>query len=351
MSDEMVVADSSFEPNLPAAVQAPAATLFQTSDPISVIDRATKVAEKLSGVIKKQRLYADIRGKAHVTVSGWTLCGSMLGVFPVTVWTRKLENGFEARVEARTLNGSVIGAAEAQCLTSEKQWSNREDFALRSMAQTRATSKAMRMPLGFIMQLAGFDATPAEEMSYMKGEVSQPIKAPKRKEVVVDVEPTGKGVDEMVQHFASPIEASSEEGPYEFPTYFDKATKEQVQLSEIDYTPMVVDKLDTYEGNTNGKPWTIYKYTFTDSLTNATVRASGFSKTHAEMALVHNPGLGAIGLEGEVQLLPWKQQTSDNAVGYVSVAITPGRPYKNNKTGEMVETFDLRDLTIRNVNG
>ena len=32
------------------------------------------------------------------------------------------------------------------------------------MAQTRATSKALRLPLGFVMTLAGLEATPAEEM-------------------------------------------------------------------------------------------------------------------------------------------------------------------------------------------
>jgi hypothetical protein len=32
------------------------------------------------------------------------------------------------------------------------------------MAQTRATSKALRQPLGFVMTLAGYAATPAEEM-------------------------------------------------------------------------------------------------------------------------------------------------------------------------------------------
>ena len=47
----------------------------------------------------------------------------------------------------------------------EKTWAGRDDYALRSMAQTRATSKAMRQPLGFIITLAGFDATPAEEMA------------------------------------------------------------------------------------------------------------------------------------------------------------------------------------------
>jgi hypothetical protein len=32
------------------------------------------------------------------------------------------------------------------------------------MAQTRAVSKALRLPLGFVMQLAGFNPTPADEM-------------------------------------------------------------------------------------------------------------------------------------------------------------------------------------------
>ena len=32
------------------------------------------------------------------------------------------------------------------------------------MAQTRAGAKALRMPLGFVVHLAGYEATPAEEM-------------------------------------------------------------------------------------------------------------------------------------------------------------------------------------------
>ena len=43
-------------------------------------------------------------------------------------------------------------------------WAKADDYAIRSMAQTRATSKALRMPLGFVMELAGFDATPADEI-------------------------------------------------------------------------------------------------------------------------------------------------------------------------------------------
>ena len=158
------------EPGAELAVREPiqAPTLFGTADPALVVAKAAETAKPLAEVIRKQKLFTQIQGKAHVRVEGWTLLGSMLGVFPVCVWTRRINEegrvGWEARVEARTLNGSVVGAAEAECMRSEKTWGNRDDYALRSMAQTRATSKALRQPLGFVIQLAGFNPTPAEEI-------------------------------------------------------------------------------------------------------------------------------------------------------------------------------------------
>lgn len=147
-------------------VDAPPAprTLFATDDPVKIVDAATRVANALADVVRKQKLATRISGREHVRVEGWTLLGSMLGVFPVVVWTRELEDGWEARVEARTRDGATVGAAEAECRTSEKTWASRDSYALRSMAQTRATSKALRHPLGFVMTLAGFEATPLEEM-------------------------------------------------------------------------------------------------------------------------------------------------------------------------------------------
>jgi hypothetical protein len=145
------------------APQAPA-TLFGTDDPSEVVARATAAAKPLAEVVNKQHLYATIQGRKHVLVEGWCLLGSMLGVFPVTVWTRKTESGWEARCEARTRAGEVVGAAEASCDRTERTWATRDDYALRSMAQTRATSKALRQPLGFVIVLAGYAGTPAEEM-------------------------------------------------------------------------------------------------------------------------------------------------------------------------------------------
>ena len=57
-----------------------------------------------------------------------------------------------------------VGAAESMCSRSESKWKTSDDYAVRSMAQTRAVSKALRLPLGFIMELAGYSATPAEEI-------------------------------------------------------------------------------------------------------------------------------------------------------------------------------------------
>jgi hypothetical protein len=145
-------------------------TLFGSNKPAEIVKVAGEQAEALKAIIEKNRLYADISGKKHVMVQGWTFLGSMVGVHPVTVWTRRLRqeedgvDGWEARVEARTRAGETVGAAEAMCCRDENRWEDADEYAMRSMAQTRATSKALRQPLDFIMQLAGFEATPAEEI-------------------------------------------------------------------------------------------------------------------------------------------------------------------------------------------
>jgi hypothetical protein len=144
---------------------AQALTLFGTADPVAVVDKASAVATALARVIDKQGLFTVIGTKKHVHVEGWTLLGSMLGVFAHIEWTRKTEDGWEARaVAVAAATGAIVGAGEAECLKSEPKWKGRDDFALRGMAQTRALSRALRGPLGFVAVLAGYAATPFEEM-------------------------------------------------------------------------------------------------------------------------------------------------------------------------------------------
>jgi hypothetical protein len=178
------IMDSLSEPGgLPAVRETAAVNLFGDASPVTVVERATEAANALSAVIESKELFKQIGKKKHVYVEGWTLLGSMLGVFPVVEWTREIEGGWEARVVARTRNGDEVGAAEAMCTRRESTWKDRDDYALRSMAQTRAVSKALRHPLGFVMTLAGYEATPEAEMPREPGETSrvegpEPLRAP-----------------------------------------------------------------------------------------------------------------------------------------------------------------------------
>jgi hypothetical protein len=169
------------------AIREPQAAALFAGKPEDVIKAATLAATALKDVVKRQGLISNISGKEYPRCEAWTLLGSMVGVFPVLCWTKAVVDGWEARVEARTISGAVVGAAEAQCLHSEKNWNNREDFAVRSMAQTRATAKALRMPLGFVMTLAGYEATPAEEMSFDRS--SAPVPPPQKPTPTIEVRP------------------------------------------------------------------------------------------------------------------------------------------------------------------
>lgn len=144
--------------------------LFGTSDPVEVVEVATRVADALADVIRKKNLYAMIQERAHVRVEGWQLLGSMLGVTAVCTGTEAVDGGFRATVEARTTDGRVVGRADALCTKHEKRgpWKSADDYARLSMAQTRATSKALKGPLGFVVSLAGYQTTPAEEMTFVE---------------------------------------------------------------------------------------------------------------------------------------------------------------------------------------
>lgn len=151
-----------------AHVEQPPTTLFRTDDPVEVVQRATAVANALKDLLDKQGLTQSIQGKPHVRVEGWQALGAMLGVTAVCVATEVVDGGWKATVEARTLDGRVLGCADALCTKHEKRgpWKSADDYARLSMAQTRATSKALKGPLGFVVSLAGYATTPAEEMTF-----------------------------------------------------------------------------------------------------------------------------------------------------------------------------------------
>jgi hypothetical protein len=137
--------------------------IFKTDDPMEIMQRTSEVASALKEFVKAQGLTVNIKGREYVEVAGWQMLGMMLGVTPVVQHTTPVAEGWEARAELHDRSGRVVGAGEAECLTSEKDWKSRDDYARRSMAQTRAIGKAYRNTFGFIAQAAGYEVLPAEE--------------------------------------------------------------------------------------------------------------------------------------------------------------------------------------------
>ena len=110
---------------------------------------------------------SEIRGKQYPKVEWWTTIGATLGLFPVVMYSRKLdrnsETAYEARVEVRH-GDNVVAAGEALCSSQEDQWKDAPEYSIKSMAITRATGKAYRIPLSFLAVMAGLAPTNAEEI-------------------------------------------------------------------------------------------------------------------------------------------------------------------------------------------
>jgi hypothetical protein len=173
---------------------APPSTLFGTSDPTVALARMSEIAKSLVDVVKTQRLYVRIGGKDHLYCEAWTCLGGMLGVHAIVTATRLNEtgDGYIAHAEARTIRGELVGGADGECSRAESKWRDRDPFALRSMASTRAISRALRGPLGQIVVLAGYAPAAAEEI------VEQPpAPSSSQPKLPPDTQPTPEQISEL----------------------------------------------------------------------------------------------------------------------------------------------------------
>lgn len=138
-----------------------------------------KFATTLKDFIVAKKLYSNIKGKNYVNVEGWEFAGAAMGIFPIVRSTENLstdkEVKYKARVELVTHpGGKVVGAGEAICSGKEKSKTSFEEYAIASMAQTRAIGKAYRNAFGWLMKMAGYEPTTAEEMDGVQ-EAAPPI--------------------------------------------------------------------------------------------------------------------------------------------------------------------------------
>jgi hypothetical protein len=194
-----------------------------SKQPQQVLEEATRAAKALQAVIAGKRHKIMFNDKQYLEFDDWQTAGIFYNLTVKVQETHFVQfgdvMGWEATADVlNTLTGQVVSRAEAMCLNDEDKWSSKnkyewryclksggtskedpgpgeiiwEDnpdkpgkkqakkervfigevkvpqFQLRSMAQTRACAKAFRNVLSWVIVLAGYGATPAEELSNAK---------------------------------------------------------------------------------------------------------------------------------------------------------------------------------------
>lgn len=125
-------------------------------------------AQKAATALMKVAKPINIQGKEYLPFGSWQILGRFFGSTVGVEWTKKIEeNGKLLGYEARAVvyrSGEVISSAEASCMKTERNWSGRDEYAVKSMAQTRACAKALRNAFGWVAEMANYASTPFEEM-------------------------------------------------------------------------------------------------------------------------------------------------------------------------------------------
>ena len=125
-------------------------------------------ATNLKDLIVQNNLFTNIKGRNYVNVEGWQIAGAFTGVFPIVEKVENLSQGtnykYRAEVTLRDKDNNIVGSGMAICTNKEPGKAMFEEYAVASMAQTRAVGKAFRMKIGWLLKIAGYEATPVEEM-------------------------------------------------------------------------------------------------------------------------------------------------------------------------------------------
>lgn len=159
-------------------------------------DSMLNLSKDLAKLIKEKGLSSNIQGKQFVNVEGWQFAGASLGLMPIITETTDLtrrgtepgqvEIKYMAKCEVRNINtGQLVATGVAICSNFEQSKKRFDEYAILSMAQTRAIGKAYRNLLAWLMKAAGFEATPAEEMDFVHEAPKKPAQTVQ--EVVAEI--------------------------------------------------------------------------------------------------------------------------------------------------------------------
>ncbi len=158
---------------------------------LSSPDDIVRVAKEVAKYVTSNALSVNIQKEPYVKVEGWQFTAGLLGLVgmveeitnassyePVEFkWDVHTKSGvikkshktkvfkyFAKAVFKNPKTGAVVGQGFAMCSNEERNKHTFDEYAVLSMAQTRAMGKAARMAFAFIIKAAGYNPTPAEEM-------------------------------------------------------------------------------------------------------------------------------------------------------------------------------------------
>lgn len=184
---------------------------YYEPEPREVVARAAKMAEALMQVIEKAHgLAVDIRGRRYLRVEAWMTLAAFVQASVGIEEVAPLPDGqgYVAWAVVTARDGRRLARAQASCSRDEEAWAERPDYAVRSMAETRAAAKALRLAFAHVPVLAGFEATPAEEVEGAEARRVQraQAKSPSQRPAPAASQPGQK--DELRARFAAALKAA-----------------------------------------------------------------------------------------------------------------------------------------------
>ena len=160
-------------------------------------DSMLSLSNELKRFVKDAHLVSNIKGKDYCNVEAWQMAGASLGLFPIITSVQDLSSEKEikymATCEVRSYqDNKLVSVGIAICSNKEGSKKFFDEYAILSMAQTRAVGKAFRNQLAWLMKAAGFEATPAEEMDFatvqeVKVKVQSEPQNHSNKEIIAEV--------------------------------------------------------------------------------------------------------------------------------------------------------------------
>lgn len=212
--------------------------LTTTELSLSNTEQVMRFGKKLAKYIKNNRLSTTIQGNDYAHVDGWKFAGSNFGLSaiahkPVKVSNNELirvayanfekngRNGKYVKEEivfigfyedptfqevakkykitkevvrtyfayececdiVRLSDGAIVSKGTGFCSNMESAKAGFDEYAVNSMSQTRSIGKGYRNIIGYVMNSAGYEGTPAEEMSEVQHQEAEQNKAESRAKV------------------------------------------------------------------------------------------------------------------------------------------------------------------------